>query len=131
VSARVSTSVLIARLLGPVLLVTGLAVVARPDRFRRLAGEFLEREALLFLSGLLTLTAGLAIVNTHNVWQGWPVAITLFGWLMVLAGIARMTLPDRLKALGSVMLDHPPAIVIPGALMAALGAWLSWLGYFV
>jgi hypothetical protein len=131
VSARVSTSVLIARLLGPVLLVTGLAVVARPDRFRRLAGEFLEREALLFLSGLLTLTAGLAIVNTHNVWQGWPVAITLFGWLMVLAGIARMTLPDRLKALGSVMLDRPPALAIPGALMAALGAWLSWQGYFV
>jgi hypothetical protein len=123
------SSVLIARLLGPVLLVMGLAVVTRPDRFRRLAREFLEGESLLFLSGLLTLTAGLAIVNTHNVWQGWPVLITLFGWLMVLAGIARMTVPDRLKALGAAMLDRPPALVLPGVLFAALGAWLAWQGY--
>ena len=49
--------------------------------------------------------------------------------MRALASFARMTLPDRLKALGAVLLDRPPALVVPGALIVALGAWLSWLGY--
>jgi hypothetical protein len=123
------TSILIARLLGPVLLVLGLTILAQPERIRRLAREFLEGEALLFFSGLLTLTTGLAIVNVHNRWQaGWPLAITLFGWLMVLAGIARLALPDFLKAIGREIIEKA-WLRVPGAVFAALGAWLTLRGY--
>ena len=55
VGERDADSILIARLLGPVLLVVGLVALTQPERVRRLAREFLEGEALLFLSGLLTL----------------------------------------------------------------------------
>jgi hypothetical protein len=124
------TSILIARLLGPVLLVIGLTALAQPDRIRRLAREFLEGEALLFFSGLLTLTAGLAIVSTHNRWQaGWPLLITIFGWLMVFAGIARLALPDFLKSIGCEMIDKA-WLRVPGAVFTALGAWLTVQGYF-
>ena len=44
------TSILIARLLGPVLLVIGLVALTRPEHVRRLAREFLEGEALLLPS---------------------------------------------------------------------------------
>jgi uncharacterized protein YjeT (DUF2065 family) len=124
------SSILIARLLGPVLVVVGAAALIQPDRVRRLAREFLDGEALLFLSGLLTLTAGLAVVNTHNRWQaGWPVVITLLGWLMALAGIGRLLLPDTLKAIGSGMIEKTGWLRAPGAAFLALGAFLAWHGY--
>jgi hypothetical protein len=124
-----TASIFIARLLGPFLLVMGLSVLARPEGFRALAREFVRTEELIFLSGVLTLPAGLAIVNTHNVWQGWPLIITIFGWLMVLAGIARITMPTALKSLGAAMLERGAWLAVPGAAMAALGAFLTWKGY--
>ena len=63
-----SNSVFLARLIGPVLLVIGLAVFANQRAFRELAEEFLASKALLFLSGLLIMPVGLAIVLTHNIW---------------------------------------------------------------
>src|SRR5260370_1285765 len=63
-----STSVFIARLIGPVMLVIGLAVFTNQRAFRDMAEEFLASRALLFLSGLLIMPVGLAIVLTHNIW---------------------------------------------------------------
>ena len=90
------TSIFIARLIGRVLAIMGLVVLVNPERVRQMGREFLEGEALIFLSGVITLPLGLAIVNTHNVWEvGWPVIITIFGWLAVFAGIARLGPPAR------------------------------------
>jgi hypothetical protein len=121
-------AILVARLLGPVLLVIGLTVLAQPERIRALAREFLEGEALLFLSGLSTLLAGLAIVNARPGWNGWPAVVSIFGWLMVLAGVARLAFPDPLKALGRRAIDRVQ-LRVPGAVFAVLGAFLSAKGY--
>src|SRR2546421_12784000 len=84
-----STYVFIARLIGPVMLVVGLAVFASPRGLRDMAEEFLASRALMFLSGLLLMPAGLAIVLTHNVWTAdWRVLITLLGWLIAIGGAA-------------------------------------------
>jgi len=53
-----STSVFLARLIGPVMLVIGLAVFANQRAFRELAEEFLASRALIFLSGLLIMPVG-------------------------------------------------------------------------
>ena len=90
----------------------------------------MEGEAPLFLSGMLTLLAGLAVVNTHNLWTtGWPVVVTLLGWLMVVAGFARLLLPDRMKAIGRAMLARDTGMRLPAALNVILGLWLAWHGY--
>ena len=124
------TSIYLARLMGPMLVVMGLASLIHPERMRHMAREFLDGEALIFMSGVITLPVGLAIVNTHNVWQiGWPVIITFFGWLMILAGIARMMLPRAMKTIGGAMIEKTAYLAIPGALMVALGAYISYQGY--
>lgn len=124
------TSVFIAKLMGPVLLMMGLSVLLNPERVRAMAREMIDGQALIFMSGVITLPIGLAIVNTHNVWSGgWPVIITVFGWLMIVAGVARMALPGPLKEIGAAMIDKTTYIAVPGALMALLGAYLSYQGY--
>ena len=124
------TSVFIAKLMGPMLLMMGLSVLLNRERVRAMAQEFLEGDALIFMSGVITLPVGLAIVNTHNVWTaGWPVIITLFGWGMIVAGVLRMAMPATLKRIGATMIDKTTYLAIPGALMALLGAYLSYQGY--
>ena len=74
------TSIFLARLIGPFALALGLALLVHGAGFRVLANEFLASPALVFLSGIVTLPAGLAIVLTHNVWTAdWRVVITIVG----------------------------------------------------
>lgn len=46
---------------------------------------------VVYLSGVLMLVAGLAIVRVHNRWaRDWTVLVTLSGWFLLLLGLARM-----------------------------------------
>ncbi len=124
------TSILIARLLGPVLAVAGLAGLMNPKAVQEMGREFLASRALIFIAGVLALVAGLAIVNAHNLWTaGWPVIITIFGWLAVLGGVLRMAFPALTKSIGEAMLGNQALLRVAGAAQLALGATLMFVGY--
>jgi hypothetical protein len=123
-------SYFLARLIGPFCLVLGVGVLASGTNYRALAEEFLNSRALLFLAGLLSLGAGLAIVLTHNVWvMAWPVIITLLGWLMVIGGTVRIVFPDFVIAKGRAMVARPGHRMLAVAIWLAIGAILSFFGY--
>ena len=124
------TSIFLAKLIGPVALLMGLVILLDPTRVRTMAREVLQGEAFIFLSGIITLPIGLALVNTHNIWTSdWRVLITLFGWMAVAAGIARLAFGGQLRAVGAAMVDNKMALAVPGTFMALLGAWLSYVAY--
>lgn len=126
-----SASILIAKLLGPYLLVTGLVTLTRPSLIAGVAREFLASRALLFLAGTVALVTGLAIVATHNRWTAdWTLIITIFGWLAIVGGIARIAFPDVAKRLGEAMLARPLALRIGSLAQILLGAVLAGLAYF-
>src|SRR4029077_14122237 len=102
-----STSVFLARLIGPVMLVVGLAVFANQRAFRELAEEFLASRALVFLSGLLIMPVGLAIVLTHNIWAAdGRVMITLLRCLSAIGGAVRRAAPAYVIEGGRAMLKR-------------------------
>jgi len=125
-----TATILLARLIGPVLLVAGLIALFNPKLLVEMAREFLAGRALLFLAGVLAMLAGLAIVNTHNIWTGWPVVITIFGWISIVAGIARMAFPELMRALGGRMLSNNAVLRIAGGAQLLLGGFLAVMGYF-
>jgi hypothetical protein len=85
---------------------------------------------MIFLSGLLTLVAGLAIVLAHNVWEfNWPVIITILGWLSVGGGVFRILFPDSVQSMGKSMLSKPTMMTVSGAIQILLGLWLCYIGY--
>ena len=125
-----ATSIFLAKLIGPVCLVIGIALLINGAAFRTLAGEFLNNPALMFLSGVITLPAGLAVVLTHNVWAGdWRILITILGWLFVIGGAARILAPQRMAAVGRTMIATPYALCVSTGLYLAIGALLSFFGY--
>lgn len=124
------TSLFFAQLIGPIMIVIGAAFLINQVNMREMAADFLEHRGLIFLAGVLTLLAGLAIVLTHNVWvAGWPVVITILGWLSVIGGIFRILFPDSVKAIGETMLQKSGLMTVAGIGPALIGAWLCYVGY--
>jgi hypothetical protein len=124
------TSVFLARLIGPVMLVVGLAVFANQRAFRDMAEEFLASPALLFLSGLLIMPMGLAIVLTHNVWTAdWRVLVTLFGWLNAIGGAVRLLAPNTVMQTGRAMLRRPYFVPLAAVIWVVLGLLFCLFGF--
>jgi uncharacterized membrane protein len=125
------TSVFLAKLMGPVALAVGIGVLANAAVYRKLAEEFLRSYALVYVSGLLLMTAGLALILTHNVWVAdWRVIITLLGWLAAIGGALRIVVPERVESMGQSFLRHPTSMTVAAAIWLALGALLTFFGYF-
>jgi len=125
-----TTSIFLARLIGPFALALGLALVFQGTGFRAFASEFMASPALIFLSGVITLPAGLAIVLTHNVWTpDWRAVITIVGWLAVITGAIRMILPQQAAAKARAVIARPLVPKIGAAIWLAIGALLSYYGY--
>jgi hypothetical protein len=125
-----SNSLFLARLIGPVMLVIGLAVFANQRGFRDMAEEFMASRALMFLSGFLLMPVGIAIVLTHNIWTAdWRVLITLFGWLNVIGGALRLLGPPSLVKAGRAMLKQPQFTPIAAAIWVIIGSLFCFFGY--
>src|SRR3954471_8711253 len=117
-----TTSFFLARLIGPFALALGLALLVQGPGFRTFAGEFMASPALVFLSGIITLPAGLAIVLTHNVWTpDWRVVITIVGWLAVVTGAIRLMFPQQAAAKARLAIAHPALPKIGAAIWLAIG----------
>ena len=129
-----STSRYIARLMGPVLLIIGIGMVmgmlTEGDAYSSLLKEFIGSRALIFVTGVLVLVAGLAIINAHNVWvPDWRVVITVLGWLFILRGFMNLVCPITVQNLGDRMIVSHPGVLAGAAVTIVLGAILSIMGY--
>ena len=124
-------SILIAKLMGPVIAVAAIAMLKNPEDLVSMGQEFLKSRALIFVAGVLALLGGLAVVNFHNVWVAdWPLLITLFGWAMVVAGVIRMALPDVVQSMGDAMLKQTQFVRLTALVWLVIGAGLTYAGYF-
>lgn len=120
----------IARLMGPVLVICAIYLIFCGGRLTRMAEEFLESEALIFLAGITALILGVSIISTHNIWTlDWRGFITIFGWIAFFAGIARIFLGTRLADFGRAMLENRLYIIASGLIMLIGGLVLSYMGY--
>ena len=129
-----NTSRSIARLMGPILLVIGIGMafglMMEGAGYSNLIKEFIANRALIFLTGILALVAGVAIVNVHNVWvQDWRVIITILGWLLVLRGVMLLVFPLTVQVFGDRVAASEAGVTAGAALTFVLGAVLCIMGY--
>lgn len=106
-----------ARIAGPAILAVAitewlnLPIFAAPDPM------------VVYLNGTLLFLGGVTIIQAHNRWGwGWPLLVTLTGWLISGLGLSRMVFPRA--AAPSGLLVHAILVAV-----VALGVCLSWIGY--
>lgn len=118
----------IAGLIGPVLVAIGASLLFNRGLIEEIGAEVARDRAGTFLTGLLMLCAGLAIVQLHQTLQGWPAIVTVIGWLTVLSGLGRIVFPFELAGIAPQIV-HGPAPMIAAAACLAVGGFLSFKAY--
>jgi hypothetical protein len=119
-----------ARIVGPVLIVAGVALIAHNEAMVRAIGDFIDLAGLLMLSGLVGLTAGLALVTLHRRWDSFTaILISMIGWIAVLRGAATLLLPDLARTEIILVVTNPQVAPIVGCVLALIGVWLTYAGY--
>jgi hypothetical protein len=121
----------LAKLIGPLLLAIGAGMLLNGRIYGAMAEQYLSNYAMIYLSGLMALTVGIAVVLAHNIWTpNWRVIITLFGWLLVIGGAIRIVYPQFIERLGGgSILYLAAARPVGGVVVLALGFVLSNFGY--
>ncbi len=137
-------SIFLARLIGPIFVVVAIGVLANGAVYRGLSQEFVRSPALIYLSGLFAMAAGVAVLLNHNVWAadwrvlitlfGWLAAIggvliTLFGWLAAIGGAQRIIWPQATEAAVRWFLTNPTSLVVAGIIWLLIGGVLCFYGY--
>lgn len=125
-----TTSRILAALLGPMFLVTGLMILTNLGAMPAFMVELAAVPVIIVLAGYVTFLPGLAIVLFHNRWQwGWPLLVTLSGWLLLVAGAIRILFAARLAAvLDDIAPSVLPALPAIAVVMLAIGGYLSFQG---
>jgi hypothetical protein len=124
-------SMFLARLLGPTFVAISLGLLINLGMYERMIAEALHPGILFYLSGLLSLLAGLAMVNLHNTWcMDWRVIITVLGWLMTIGGIVRIVVPQVAIVIGSTVYGGRVPTIVAALIIGTLGSFLSFKGYW-
>lgn len=125
-----STSQFIAGLIGPLFMAIAAFMAIRRDAFAEFAKAAANDRPLIFLAGVLLLMAGLAIIQTHNLWVGdWRVIVTILGWLTFLGGLLRIFIPEFARSITDHIKPDHPAVMITAAVYFAFGAFLAGKAY--
>ncbi len=124
------TSIFLAKLLGPVLLLVGISLALNGETFRAMAAEIVRSATLVYLFGLIDFSAGLAIVLVHNVWVAdWRVLITLLGWLLLIRGIVRTVATEKVMGYATRIVGKKELYTYAAGVTIVLGLILCYFGY--
>jgi len=125
------TSLFVAKLLGPVFLVVGAALLSRPEAFRALLREFAASGVLMYLAGFLGLLGGLALLIVHNVWAlDWRLVITLIGWASLFRALVTIFRPQAIVSIADRLIEYKGAFRAAAVIDLVIGAALSYFGYW-
>ena len=121
-----TTSKTIAGLIGPTLVAIAAGMLLNIGSLPPLAEQVSRDPALIFVSGILLFVA----VRVHKRWtNGWPVLVTVLGWLFDLGGLTRMLFPTGLAAIAAGIGQVTAAIIAGAIILLGLGAFLSFEAY--
>jgi uncharacterized membrane protein len=120
----------LAKLIGPLFLAIGIGMLVNAPLYRAMGAQFLQSAALIYLTGILALPVGIAILLAHNVWAAdWRVIITVLGWLAIIGGAVRIIVPQFVQHIGGAALHLAALPFIGGVIVLVLGGVLSFFGY--
>lgn len=129
--AQAATTRFCARIVGPLMLITGAVVLARYDTIAMMITGILQDGPLAFVTGLFTLTVGMILFAAHHHWSGaTAILISLLGVVTIVRGIILMLAPSFAAELATKALQSGPGAWIAAGVAIAIGLWLTWAGWF-
>ncbi len=125
------TTMFLAQLWGPVLFAVGVGFFWSKSFYLKIYRDLEKAPFAVLFFGMAAMAAGIAQVLAHNAWETLPqVIVSLLGWGLLLKGIV-CTVAPSIADKGADFAVDSKVIPAAGAVVLLIGAYLSWLGYFV
>ncbi|MGD9814600.1 MAG: hypothetical protein AB7Q23_14640 [Hyphomonadaceae bacterium] len=129
--AEAATTRFCARVIGPLLLIIGAAVLIRFDDLVLMIPAILQDSPLAFITGVFTLIAGMVLFTAHHHFgSAAAIVITILGGLTIVRGVSLLFAPDLIASFANTVLTSGAAVQIAGGVTLLLGAWLTFAGWF-
>ena len=123
-------SILIARIASLVFLCVGLAGIFNKNIYQRIVNDLFKNAGATMIYGFIELVASFLIVTFHNIWTGWPVIITVVGWMGLIEGAFIIALPKQAKDLSMPVFKKGLGRAMPYVTIA-LGIVFGYLGFIM
>lgn len=125
-------SIYLAKVIGLGLVVLGVAMLINMKFINKLVADLVKSPGAFYMIRIHTLLIGSLLVFGHNVWEGgWPVIITVIGWLALLKGGLFVLFPEQLLKVikGIKNLDK---LIAPGSVVVVIvGGYLLYAAFYL
>lgn len=123
-------SFFLAQLIGLSLVIVALAGLVRPRLIIEAIRDFDQESFSTLAIGVMTIMAGLAVVISHNVWEGsWRSLVTIMGWGALLKGCTYLVAPDFLVGTGKAVMRDRSLTRALLVVVLLLGMYLAYKGF--
>ena len=122
----------LSRLIGLYCILVALSMMTRKQATLESVTALLRDPSMIFIVGVITLAAGLAMVLAHNIWSGGAlvVIVTLVGWITLIKSLFFLFLPPEMEAgLFLGQLHYQQLFYMYGAISLVLGVYLTYGGF--
>lgn len=89
------TTLLVAKVLGIYLVVSGLFIITKGKTVPHLLRDFFDHPAVVYLTGVILVFLSSVYLIEYNDWDGtWRTLITFFMWVILLKGLSYVFFPQ-------------------------------------
>lgn len=120
-----------ARVIGPfVAIVAVIAAFRMPEiTTAPFLDTFFQNPVIVWIAGAMLVLLGLIVIARHSIWSSAPaVVVSLLGWILLVRGIALLTVPQLYERLALAM-ANVTGLRIGAGMLALVGIWLALAGW--
>lgn len=120
----------LARVWGIIAVTIGLGIFINRNFYSKLYRDFGSEPLAILTFSIIGIILGFIHISIHNVWGNFSqVIISLFGWGLLIKGVAFATVP-KLVERSSNFIARAKVLPWSGVLIIIIGVYLSWIGFF-
>lgn len=124
-------SFVLSQIFGLYLLITAILLLSRAGFYRQVIAQLKPTDSSIVVGASLGLLFGLALVDTHNIWNQYPrVLVTLLCWVILLKSILWLAFTDKMLAFTQKLCQSRLYYGI-AIFMLLLGATMTFRGMMV
>ena len=127
--AEFDLSAFLAKFFGIYCLIIGVFLITKRELFEQMVNELYASQSMWFVTGIINLMLGLAVVLGHNIWEAnFTSAVTIVGYLILIKGLVRMFSPQTSLNYIARMISGSGYWAITG-ITFLLGLYLAYSGF--
>jgi len=116
------------QILGLVYLSVGLGILINPGFYKKVIDSFTDNPLAIYFGGIMAVIAGYFLITLSSGWAwGWPLLITIIGWIALLKGIWFFIFPKATVHFARHMGEK--CLSTGGLVALVIGVWFLILGF--